>query len=161
MEGRMSGDRSFIAQNDRERERMRRLIERASEGDLSRPVNEYWTVAGVLGHVAFWDARALFLAGKLERGQPFTESDAEPEDVSWINDSARPLIHAIPPRDAAKLAFRIAEETDGKISTLPAEKMWPLDGTSPLNPLRASHRGEHLDEIEAALEAPERARSSR
>ena len=147
----MSSDRSFIQQNDRERERMRGLIERMSDADLSRPVNESWTVAGVLGHIAFWDARALFLAEKLERGQPFTESDVEPEDVSWINDSTRPLLHAIPPRDAARVAFRMAEQTDKRVSTLPRDKMWPLDKTSPLNPLRASHRGEHLDEIEAAL----------
>ena len=157
----MATDGSFIEQNDRERERMRLLIERARDADLSRPVNDFWTVAGVLGHIAFWDARALFLAGKLERGQAFSESDAEPEDVSWINDSTRPLILAIPPRDAAKLAFGIAEQTDEKVAALPPEKMWPLDTTCPLNPLRASHRGEHLDEIETALGNLERARSSR
>jgi len=157
----MATDGSFIEQNDRERERMRLLIERARDADLSGPVNDFWTVAGVLGHIAFWDARALFLAGKLERGQAFSESDAEPEDVSWINDSTRPLILAIPPRDAAKLAFGIAEQTDEKVAALPPEKMWPLDTTCPLNPLRASHRGEHLDEIETALGNLERARSSR
>jgi len=157
----MATDGSFIEQNDRERERMRLLIERARDADLSRPVNDFWTVAGVLGHIAFWDARALFLAGKLERGQAFSESDAEPEDVSWINDSTRPLILAIPPRDAAKLAFGIAEQTDEKVAALPPEKMWPLDTTCPLNPLRASYRGEHLDEIETALGNLERARSSR
>src|SRR5437588_485506 len=122
----MATDGSFIEQNDRERERMRLLIERARDADLSRPVNDFWTVAGVLGHIAFWDARALFLAGKLERGQAFSESDAEPEDVSWINDSTRPLILAIPPRDAAKLAFGIAEQTDEKVAALPAS--WEEQG---------------------------------
>jgi hypothetical protein len=34
---------------------------------------------------------------------------------------------------------------------LPADKLWPNDPDSPLNGLRASHRGEHLDEIEVAL----------
>jgi hypothetical protein len=29
--------------------------------------------------------------------------------------------------------------------------MYPTDADSPLNPLRAAHRGEHLDQIEAAL----------
>ncbi len=41
------------------------------------------------------------LADKLERGVPFSPSDAEPEDVDWINDATRPLIHAIAPREAA------------------------------------------------------------
>jgi len=116
-------------------------------------VNDYWTVAGVFGHIAFWDARVLALADKLERGEPFSPSDAEPEDVDWINDASRPLIHAIPPREVAQLALRIAEETDARVATLPFERLWPRDPDSPLYALRASHRGEHLDDVEAALHA--------
>ncbi len=117
------------------------------------PVNDYWTVAAVFGHIAFWDARVLSLADKLERGVPFSPSDAEPEDVDWINDASRPLIHAIPPREVAQLALRIAEETDARVATLPFERLWPRDPDSPLYALRASHRGEHLDDVEAALHA--------
>jgi hypothetical protein len=150
----MSGGASHVEQNARERERLRGLVARLSDEDLRRPVNAHWSVAGVLGHVAFWDARALVLADKLERGVPFSPSDAEPEDVAWINDAARPLIHAIAPRQAAELALRLAEETDARIASLaPAlvVRTWPEDPHSPLNPLRAAHRAEHLDEIEAAL----------
>lgn len=46
------------------------------------------------------------------RGVPFSPSDAEPEKVDWVNDATRPLILAIAPREAAKLALRLAEETD-------------------------------------------------
>src|SRR5438445_6050995 len=147
----MAGEISFIEANDRERKRLRALVQRLTDDQLKRPVNEHWTVAAVLGHVAFWDARVLFLAGKLERGEPFTPFDVEPHDVSWINDSARPLIHAIAPREAARLALRLAEETDRRVASLPPAKLWPLDPSSLINPLRAAHRGEHLDEIEAAL----------
>lgn len=150
----MAPERSYIDRNTRERDRLRALVERLSDDELRRKVNEHWTVAGVLGHVAFWDARALFLADKLVRGVPFTPSEVEPEDVAWINDSTRPLIHAIAPREAARLALRIAEETDRRIASLPPElaaRTWPEDPTSLLNPLRAAHRGEHLDEVEAAL----------
>ena len=147
----MAEDRSYIDQNTRERERLRALVERLSEDELRAPVNEYWTVAAVLGHIAFWDARVLSLADKLERGVPFTSSDSEPEDVDWINDASRALIHAIPPLDAARLALQIAEETDARVATLPADRLWPQDPDSPLYALRASHRGEHLDEVEAAL----------
>ena len=147
----MTDERTYSEPNRRERERLRALVERLSDEELRQPVNEFWTVAGIFGHIAFWDARALVLAGKLERGIPFTASDVEPDDVTWINDSARPLILAIAPREAARLALRLAEETDRRVAALPANKMWPLDQTSPLNPLRASHRGEHLDDIEAAL----------
>jgi hypothetical protein len=147
-------DVSHIEQNNRERERMRSLVERLSDYELQAAVNEGWTVAGVMGHIAFWDARALYLANKLEAGILFSADDDEPEDVDWINDSARPLIHAIPAREAAILALSIADETDDRIASLDSEhaaRTWPADPKSPLNVLRASHRGEHLDEIEAAL----------
>jgi hypothetical protein len=146
----MVEDRAYIEQNTRERERLRALVD-LSEEQLRIPVNEYWTVAAVLGHIAFWDARVLSLADKLDRGIPFSASDTEPEDVDWINDASRPLIHAIPPLEAARLALQIAEETDARVATLPVERLYPRDPESPLYALRASHRGEHLDEVEAAL----------
>jgi hypothetical protein len=149
----MSDGRSFIEENTRERERLRALVERLGEDELLAPVNPHWTVAAVFGHIAFWDARMLALAEKLERGIPFSPSDAEPEDVDWINDASRPLIHAIAPREAARLALRIAEDTDAKVASLPADRLWPRDPSSPLYPVRASHRGEHLDEVEAGLGA--------
>jgi hypothetical protein len=152
----MSDDRSHVDDNARELERMRALVTRLSDDDLERAVNEHWTVAAVFGHIAFWDGRQTSLADKLERGVPFTSSDDEPEDVDWINDASRPLIHAIAPREAADLAVRVAEETDARVAALPPERMWPLDPQSPLNPLRASHRGEHLDEIEAVAGGSER-----
>jgi hypothetical protein len=147
-------DRSFVEKNRRELERMRRLVDRLDDSQLESPVNEHWTVAGVLGHIAFWDERARVFAERLGRGKEFTADDEEPEDVDWINDATRPLIHAIRPRKAAELAMRIAEETDASVENLPAEalpKLWPADPHSPLNPLRAGHRGEHLGDIEKAL----------
>jgi hypothetical protein len=149
--GRMSADHPYVEENARERERLRALIERLTDTDLQRSVNEHWTVAGVLGHIAFWDGRNLALGQKLRRGEPFTPSDDEPEEVDWINDASRPLIHAIPPSDLAQLALRIAEETDGLVASLPPERMYPADPDSPINALRATHRGEHLDDIERAL----------
>lgn len=145
---------AYVPENARQLERMRSLVDRLDPSQLDRRVNESWTVAGVLGHIAFWDGRALALLEKLEVGSAYTPSDEEPEDVDWINDASRPLIHAIPPADAARLAVEIAEETDRRIAALPPElaaQAWPLAEDSPLNLLRASHRGEHLDEVEAAL----------
>jgi hypothetical protein len=147
----MPEDRSYIDRNTLERDRLRGLVERLDDDELRTPVNEHWTVAAVFGHIAFWDARILALADKLERGVAFSPSDAEPEDVDWINDASRPLIHAIPPHEAARLALSVAEETDARVATLPVERLWPRDPHSPLYAVRASHRGEHLDEVEAAL----------
>ncbi|MGH2684005.1 MAG: hypothetical protein ACRDJP_00870, partial [Actinomycetota bacterium] len=77
--------------------------------------------------------------------------DDEPEDVDWINDAMHPLIRAIPPRDVAALALRRAEETDALMAQLPPDRLYPNDPKSPVTALRADHRGEHLDQIEAAL----------
>jgi hypothetical protein len=145
-------DRSFVAANTRELGRMRALVSRLSDRQLSEMVNEHWTVAGVLGHIAFWDGCALYLARKLQRGEPLGASENEPEDVDWINDSSRPLIHAIAPRAVAELAVSIAVDTDELVASLSDELLGGLDETSPLNTVRADHRGEHLDEIEAAIQ---------
>lgn len=142
-----------MEENARELDRLRALVERLTDDELRSQVNEHWTVAGVLGHIAFWDGRALALASKLEGGIPLSTSDDEPEDVDWINDATRPLIHAVAPREAAQLAVLIAEETDQKVASLPADRLFPNDATSPVNALRATHRAEHLDQIESALEA--------
>lgn len=148
----MSEDRPYIEANARQRERLRTLIE-ALDGDaLTTPVNEYWTVAGVLGHIAYWDIVFQTLAEKIDRGEPWAPGDAEP-DGDWLNDSTRPLIHAIAPREAAQLALRTAEETDALAARLPLDRLWPGDPDSPISPERGEHRGEHLDEIEAALRA--------
>ncbi len=49
----MSTDRSFVQDNARELERLRSLVSRLTDAQLSASVNEHWTVAGVLGHIAF------------------------------------------------------------------------------------------------------------
>ena len=49
------------------------------------------------------------------------------------------------------LALEMAEETDRRVAELPLDRMAPLDPASPIYPVRGDHRGEHLDEIEAAL----------
>ena len=148
----MTDDRSYIEANTRERERLRALVQRLDDEALTAPVNEYWTVAGVLGHIAYWDIRVLVLAEKILRGEPWAAGDAEP-DGDWLNDSTRPLIHAIEPRKAAEFAQKIAEQCDALVAELPLDRMWPDDPDSPINASRREHRAEHLDEIEAALKA--------
>ena len=40
-----------------------------ASSDLTAPVKGYWTVAGVLGHIAYWDIRVLVVADKIDRGE--------------------------------------------------------------------------------------------
>jgi DinB superfamily len=143
-------DRSYVAENDTQRARLKALISR-SDADLARPMPAGWTVAGVLGHLAFWDQRVLLLFEEWEKtGQAPPRSTQE--DVDWINDAAKPMLLAVPPRQAAQLALTIAEAVDAKVARL-SEELVMLNAASetPLNLLRAEHRGEHLDEIERVL----------
>lgn len=61
------------------------------------------------------------------------------------------MIHAIAPKEAAALALRLAEEVDDRVASLPVDRLWPADPHSPINPWRARHHAEHIDEIETAL----------
>ena len=128
----MAEDRSYVDVNTRERERLRSFIERVDDAALAAPANEYWTVAGVLGHLAYWDSRVLVFAEKIDRGEPWVPSDAEPEG-DWLTDSTRPIIHAIEPRRAAQLAVEIAEEVDRRVAELPLDRMAPRDPDSPIH----------------------------
>ena len=83
-------DPSYIEENAEQLLRMRALVERLDDDALRTQVNEHWTVAGILGHVAFWDARVLALADKLERGEPFTPSEEEPEDPGGLTTRLAP-----------------------------------------------------------------------
>ena len=145
-------DKSYIAENDAERERLKALVARLSDEELRRPMPAGWTVAGVLAHMAFWDARALYFINKWEGGVAPSVADHEPGDVNWINDSAKPLCLALPPRTAAQLALQLAEETDQRVAALSDALVTQMLAIGPpFNLSRASHRREHLDEIESCL----------
>jgi Mycothiol maleylpyruvate isomerase N-terminal domain len=49
----MTDDRWYIPVNDRERARLRAFIAGLDDEALAAPANASWTVAGVLGHLAY------------------------------------------------------------------------------------------------------------
>jgi hypothetical protein len=149
--GGMPADPAHVDQNTRERERLRALVARLTDDELRRLVTDRWTVADMLGHLAFWDARALSLAEKMEAGVPFSPADDESDNVHAVNAAVHALLRALPPRQVAELSLRLADETDRSVAALDPQRLWPEDPGCPLNPLRAGHRAEHLDYIEAAL----------
>jgi hypothetical protein len=146
----MAADRSYIAENDRERRRLEALVGKLHDAALGRAMPASWTVAGVLAHLAFWDQRIVVLIEMLKRGATVPTED--PIHVDWINDAAKPMQLALPPRRAAALAVETARATDHAVATLSDELLAKnAAGGSPINLLRAEHRREHLDEIEQAL----------
>ena len=149
----MAVDRSHEDENDAQRARLGSLVGRLKDEELARPMPDGWTVAAQLAHVGFWDARAVFALEKWARGVEPSPGDYEPEDVAWINDSAKPLCLALPPRTAAQLALRLAKEADSGIAALSDELVEKIRVVGPFSISRAEHRSEHLDDIERALGA--------
>lgn len=151
-------DRSYVETNLRALERLRDLVAGSNDDSLTAPVNEYWSVAGVLAHMAWWDARVVVFAEKIDRVEPWVPTDEEPEG-DWLNDTTRLVIEGLAPhapRASAELALRMAEQADARVAELPLDRMAPRDPSSPIHPDRADHRVEHLDEIEAVLARRER-----
>lgn len=150
----MALDRGYIEENAVQRERLRALVSRVSDAELSRPMPAGWTPAAVLGHLAFWDQRIVVVIEQWKRrgaaAVPRAVDDALV--VEWINDAGKPLLLALPPRRAAEVAVTSAEAADGALASLPDEFVVAnQQAGSPVVFTRARHRREHLDEIERAL----------
>jgi len=146
-------DRTYVGSNEKERKRLHALVARLSDQDLARPMNAGWTVASVLGHLAYWDQRIVALVGQWwKAGVASPPKPLEEAHVDWINDATKPFLLALPPRQAAELTLSIADAADRAVETLPDEFLAANAAAgTPINPLRAEHRKEHLDEIQQAL----------
>jgi len=141
-------DRPFIVENKKERDRLRRLVDRISDQELSLPMWEGWTVAAALAHLAFWDQRALVLIKKWKK----SGVASSPIDDDVTNDSILPLCLAIPPRVAARLAVTAAEAIDLELENANenlTSDIWQLGERFRL--YRSDHRKLHLDQIERLL----------
>ena len=148
----MATDRSYVDQNRVALERLRALADGASDQDLARPMDDGWTVASVLAHAAFWDLRIVVC---LERWGP-DGSGPEPtyhdDAIDWINDAVKPLISALEPRAAARVAVQAAEAADRSVAEMSDELLAKNEALGlQINPDRTEHRLEHLDEIEKLL----------
>jgi len=144
----MSVDRSFIEANRGSLDRMRIFVEAATDDDLRTEMPAGWTVAAVLGHLAFWDQRVQVVLDMVEEGvkpPPYDEGS-----VDWINDTAKRFLLAMEPRALTRLALDIATRTDDRVAHLSDEV---LDEATQrwFTERRCDDRNEHLDEIEQAL----------
>jgi len=143
----MTLDRTFIERNRASTERIRALAARLTDEQLQHPVGEHWTVAIVFAHLAFWDRRAIYALDMTERnGKLFA-----PEIDIFVNDLSLPLWAAIPPRQAARIAIETAEALDKRLGNFPPALLEEIYTYNKRWVERAMHRGDHLDEADAAL----------
>lgn len=146
----MTLNASYIEQNRVSTQRIRALAERLSDQEMQHPVGEHWTVAIALAHLAFWDRRVMYVLDVTERdGKLFI-----PQIDIFVNDLSLPLWAAIPPREAARIAIESAQRLDERLEHYPTALLEELYSYNKRWVNRGLHRGEHLDEVDAALNKP-------
>ena len=141
---------SYTENNRAERERLAALVSRLSDEQLSTPMEAGWTPSAVLGHLAFWDQRALTL---LKHWQEHGIGPSE-LDTDIVNEAMRLHCLAIPPRAAAELALSCAAAIDAAIDRLSPEMLADVETNGRTVHLdRGAHRRMHIADIERAVSA--------
>jgi len=131
------------------RERLEGVIARLGGRDVV--LDDDWTAAALLAHIAFWDRLATArLERHLREGEPPVFATDAVTDLT--NEAALRQWKDTPPLVAGMQAREAAAQIDRLIEGLPADK---LDGLKALGRSflidRSNHRKEHLDQIERGL----------
>lgn len=140
-------DDQLVQRNAGSRARLRALIDRHSDEELGRSLENGWTVSATLAHLAFWDRRVAILLRRAQGG----DLTPSPADFDLVNDALKPTWLALPPRAAADECLAAAEEADAAVAGLPTDLAQTLAGGAGVRLDRSRHRSDHLREIEAAL----------
>lgn len=144
----MTLDRTFVERNRASTGRIRAAAA-LNENQLQTRVGEHWTVSILLAHLAFWDRRVLYVLDMTQQdGKLFI-----PEVGVCVNDLSLPLWAAIPTREAGRIAVETAEELDRRLETYPEDLLEAIFTYNRRWVDRSLHRGQHLDEADAALRA--------
>ncbi len=141
-------DREILDDNAEVTARLGALIAGLSDADLTHDLGGGWHASVALAHLAFWDSRIAYTLPRwMDDGIPHVELD---DDV--INSALERLIVAMEPRVAAELCLDAAKRADAAIARVPDAIASQLiaEGHEYLL-MRSGHRGEHIDQIEAAL----------
>ena len=130
-------------------ERLEGVIARLGGRDVV--LDDDWTAAALLAHIAFWDRLATArLERHLREGEPPVFATDAVTDLT--NEAALRQWKDTPPLVAGMQAREAAAQIDRLIEGLPADK---LDGLKALGRSflidRSNHRKEHLDQIERGL----------
>src|SRR3972149_5798802 len=145
----MTLDRTFIELNRASTERIRTLAASLTDEEMQTRVGEHWTVAIALAHLAWWDRRVMYVLDMTERdGKLFI-----PEIDIFVNDLSLPLWAAIPPREAARIAIETSETLDKRLEDYSQALLEEIYNYNKRWVIRALHRGEHLDDVDAALKS--------
>ena len=138
---------SDVERNQASQERLRALVERLGDDELTRELPDGWTVADALGHLAFYDRRAAILLHRFAQEGVF----ASPYDYDTINEILLHFTRAMPPRVVAAEALAAAAAADEAAAQTPQALVSDIRSMAQVKLDRAEHRENHLADIEALL----------
>lgn len=140
-------DPSFNDLNRASTERIKKLAASLTDEEMQTRVGEHWTVAIALAHLAWWDRRVMYVLDRTAQdGKLFI-----PEIDIFVNDLSLPLWAAIPPREAARIAIETSADLDARLEIYSPNLLEEIYNYNKRWVVRALHRNEHLDEVDAAL----------
>ncbi|HET7145482.1 MAG TPA: DinB family protein [Anaerolineales bacterium] len=143
----MSLDPTYKELNRASTERIKKLAASLTDQEMQTRVGEHWTVAIALAHLAWWDRRVMYVLDMTKKdGKLFI-----PEIDIFVNDLSLPLWAAIPAREAARIAIETSEDLDKQLEAYPQNLLEEIYNYNKRWVVRALHRNEHLDEVDAAL----------
>ena len=142
--------RPYATENDAERTRLKAFVAGLSDATIARSIGHGWTVGVGLAHLAFWDRLWLAKFEEWERTDVVRISSVE-NFVNGINDGMLPWWQAIAPPQLKYEVITAAEAADSKAESLPEALVEAILAVRPRTLVRATHRRQHLDEIEHAL----------
>jgi uncharacterized damage-inducible protein DinB len=154
-------DRSFVERNAASRRRLASIVERLRDSDLTLSTEEGgWTVAQVLGHLAFWDRSWLArwraaLEGARDGSTPLPVAISS-EYLVAINPPLAALVGAWGDRIGAAVgaeAQAAAEAIDRLVEEMADSVPDSLIRERPDFVHRWRHREPHLDQLERAMAA--------
>ena len=142
-------DQRHVQANQRSRDRLLALIEDLDEGSLRQQVNEEWTIAATLAHIAFWEQMCLARWDAYDDAGSL--ADVPDRIIELVNAANLPTWRALPERTAIELVTQAMADLDNRIAQLPEAAQRDAANGFRYMLDRTRHRDEHAAEIEAIL----------
>jgi hypothetical protein len=140
-------DPSYKDLNRASTERIKKIASSLTDEEMQTRVGEHWTVAIALAHLAWWDRRVMYVLDMTAKdGRLFI-----PEIDIFVNDLSLPFWAVIPPCEAARIAVETSEDLDKRLEDYPQDLLEQIYNYNTRWVIRALHRNQHLDEVDAAL----------
>ena len=143
----MSIDPTYKDLNRASTERIKKLAAGLTDEELQTRVGEHWTVSIALAHIAWWERRVMYVLDMTTKEGKLVIPNID----TIVNDISLPFWAAIPAREVAHIAIETSENVDKQLEVYPQNLLEEIYNQNKRFVIRALHRNEHLDEVDAAL----------